>query len=132
MIMRGLTALVTPVLALHVMVAPASAAPASTEPAPRPLSGRYALDLPACRAGDNFLTLGPDRLDLPVFSCQGLTFTPETAAGDRVLWSVSARRCEGEEGAPGPRRFRIEANGATLRILWPDGTKSAPLRRCGR
>ncbi len=127
MIMRGLTAFAAPVLALHVMAAPASA-----EQAPRPLSGRYALDLPACRAGDNFLTLGPDRLDLPVFSCQGLTFTPETAAGDRVLWSVSARRCEGEEGAPGPRRFRIEASGATLRILWPDGTKSAPLRRCGR
>lgn len=110
----------------------ASPAFAASEAAPRPQAGRYALHAEACKASDIFMTLAEDRLDLPVFSCTGLSFKPVSAGGDRAMWEVAGKRCEGEEGKPGPQRFRIEAMGTALRIHWADGSKSAPLRRCGR
>lgn len=110
-----------------------SPAKAAGDQAPRPPAGRYALHAEACKANDIFMTLGQDRLDLPVFSCTGLEFKPAGAGpGDRALWDALGRRCQGEESAAGPQRFRIEASGTTLRIHWKDGSKSAPLARCGR
>ena len=99
---------------------------------PRPLPGRYALHAEACAAKDIFLALNADRIDLPGFSCTGLTFKAEKSSGDRALWAVAGQHCVGEEGAPVPRRFRLEARGTSLRVLWPDGALSAPLMRCGR
>ena len=102
-------------------------------PPPRPLEGRYALHAEACKANDIFLAFRGDRMDLPVFSCTGLKFTPRSAGpGDIALWDVAAGHCAGEEGKPGPQRFALESRGTSLRILWPNGEKSAPLRRCGR
>lgn len=107
---------------------------AAAQPAPAPQPGRYALSLAECRAGDIFLTLGKDRLDLPVMSCMGLAFTPEPAGGgDVARWQVAARQCNAEGGGkPGPQRFRLEARGTSLQILWADGTKSARMARCSR
>lgn len=101
-------------------------------PDARPPGGRYALHREACAAKDIFLTLKDDRLDLPVFSCTGLTFTPRgRGPGDSASWVVSAKRCEGEEGKPGPQKFVIEMRGTSMRILWANGDRSAPLQRCG-
>ncbi|HRE20881.1 MAG TPA: hypothetical protein PKW21_07595 [Rhabdaerophilum sp.] len=98
----------------------------------RPPGGRYALHREACAANDIFLTLKGDRLDLPVFSCTGLTFTARGAGGgDAAAWNVAAKRCEGEEGKPGPQKFAIEMRGTSMRILWANGDRSAPLQRCG-
>ncbi|MCZ8185271.1 MAG: hypothetical protein O9308_02735 [Beijerinckiaceae bacterium] len=108
--------------------------PALGQTAPAPAPGRYALTQAECRSGEIFLTLAKDRLDLPVLSCTGLAFTPEASGGgDRERWSVSAKACtaEGEE-KPAPKRFRLEARGTALRILWADGTNSAWMARCGR
>ena len=109
-------------------------APALGQSAPAPQPGRYAITLAECRSGEIFLTLAKDRLDLPVLSCTGLAFTPEApGGGDLARWSVSARTCTAEgEDKPAPKRFRIEARGTALRILWADGTKSAWMARCGR
>ncbi len=102
-------------------------------PDARPIGGRYALHREACAANDIFLTLKGDRLDLPVFSCTGLAFKPRTGgSGDSASWAVSAKRCEGEEGKPGPQKFAIEMRGTSMRILWPNGDKSALLIRCGQ
>lgn len=119
--------------ALHrLLLLPLLATPAWAQEA-RPLEGRYALHREACAANDIFLTLRGDRMDLPVFSCTGLSVTPRKAAGgDRAVWDVTGTRCEGEEGQPGPQRFALEARGTALRILWPNGDKSAPLLRCGK
>lgn len=106
---------------------------AAGEQAPRPPAGRYALHAEACKANDIFMTLAADKLDLPVFSCTGLDFRPAgSGPGDRAIWDVTGKRCQGEENATGPQRFRIEASGTALRIHWKDGSKSAPLARCGR
>lgn len=105
---------------------------AASEPAARPSNGRFALHAEACKANDIFLTLKDDRIDLPVFSCTGLAFKPVSARGDTAVWDVAAKHCEGEEGKPGPQRFKLEAKGTSLRILWSDGAKSAPLIRCGK
>lgn len=102
-------------------------------PGPRPLEGRYALHAEACKANDTFLTFRGDRMDLPVFSCTGLKFVPRKAGpGDGALWDVVARHCAGEESKPGPQKFALESRGTSLRIFWPNGEKSAPLKRCGR
>lgn len=115
-------------LALPFFVLPAVAQQAEK----RPLEGRYALHREACAANDIFLLLKGDHMDLPVFSCTGLTFTARKAGtGDRAIWDVAGKRCEGEEGKPGPQRFALEARGTSLRILWSNGEKSAPLMRCG-
>ncbi len=107
---------------------------AAAQPAPAPQPGRYALSLAECRAGDIFLTLGKDRLDLPVMSCTGLAFTAEAAGGgDVARWLVAAKQCNAEGGGkPGPQRFHLEARGTSLQILWADGTKSARMTRCSR
>lgn len=118
---------------LSLLVVVAALAPAQAEPSPAPMPGRYALARTECQAGQTFLTLAKDRLNLPVMSCTGLSFQPETAGpGDRAGWHVAAKRCVAEgEGKPGPRRFRIEAQGTALRIHWADGTRSALMARCG-
>lgn len=115
-----------------VLALAASPVLAAGEQAPRPLAGRYALHREACKANDIFMTLSADKIDLPVFSCMGLTFKPAgSGPGDRATWDVAGRRCQGEESAPGPQRFRLEATGTTVRIHWKDRSKSAPLHRCG-
>lgn len=116
------------VLALPFLILPATAQQAEK----RPLEGRYALHREACAANDIFLKLKGDHIDLPVFSCTGLAFRPRKAGpGDSAIWDVSGKRCEGEGGKPGPQRFALEARGTSLRILWPNGDRSAPLMRCG-
>lgn len=115
-------------LLLSLLAAPALA----QQPAARPLEGRYALHREACAANDIFLTFRGDRMDLPVFSCEGLSFKPRKSAGDSAIWDVTAKRCEGEEGQPGPQKFALQAQGTSLRILWSNGDKSAPLLRCGK
>lgn len=118
---------------MRALLLPLLAAPAlAQQPAPRPLEGRYALHREACAANDNFLTFRGDTMDLPVFSCTGMSFKPRKGAGDSAIWDVAANRCEGEEGQPGPRTFALQAQGTSLRILWPNGDKSAPLMRCGK
>lgn len=112
---------------------PLVAAPAfAQQPDARPQEGRYALHREACAAKDIFLTLRGDKMDLPVFSCEGLSFKPRKSVGDSTTWDVAAKRCEGEEGQPGPQKFALQARGTSLRILWPNGDKSAPLMRCGK
>lgn len=117
------------VLTLLALSAPAIAAGGQ---APVPQPGRYALDAAACKANDIFLTLTADRLDLPVFSCIGLEYDQQSVRGDTAIWAVRGRKCQGEQAArPGPQRFRIEAQGTSLQILWPNGERSARMLRCG-
>lgn len=115
------------------LILPLLAAPAlAQQPSARPLEGRYALHREACAANDIFLTLRGDKMDLPVFSCTGLSFKARKGAGDSAIWDVAAQRCEGEESTPGPQKFALQAQGSALRILWANGDKSAPLQRCGK
>ncbi|MCA0399215.1 MAG: hypothetical protein LCH38_00190 [Proteobacteria bacterium] len=116
-------------LVLFLVTSPAMASGGAE---PRPPEGRYALHGQACKANDIFLTLKGDRMDLPVFSCQGLGFKVIETRGDGALWAVKGKRCQGEEAPPGPQDFKLEARGTSLRILWADGSRSAPLMRCGR
>jgi hypothetical protein len=98
---------------------------------PKPPEGRYALDAPSCRIKDYFLTLTKDRLDLPVFSCVGLSFNQTRSSGGTTTWQVDGKRCHGEHaGTPGPKRFQFEAGATSLRIFWPDGSRSAAFVKC--
>jgi hypothetical protein len=98
---------------------------------PKPPEGRYALDASSCRIKDYFVTLTKDRLDLPVFSCIGLSYNQTGASGGTVRWQVDGRRCQGEHaGTPGPKRFQFESSATSLRIFWPDGSRSAAFVKC--
>lgn len=97
----------------------------------RPPEGRYALDAASCRIKDYFVTLTKDRLDLPVFSCIGLSYNQTRASGGVTAWQVDGKRCQGEHaGTPGPKRFQIESSATSLRIFWPDGSRSAAFLKC--
>lgn len=97
----------------------------------KPPEGRYALDAPSCRIKDYFLTLTKDRLDLPVFSCVGLSFNQTRSSGGTTTWQVDGKRCQGEHaGTPGPKRFQLESSATNLRIFWPDGSRSAAFLKC--
>ena len=112
----------------------ALAAPALSQVSVRqtkPPEGRYALDASSCRIKDYFLTLTKDRLDLPVFSCVGLSFNQTRSSGGTATWQVDGKRCQGEHaGTPGPKRFQFEAGATSLRIFWPDGSRSAAFVKC--
>lgn len=98
---------------------------------PRPPEGRYALDAQSCRIKDYFVTLTKDRLDLPVFSCIGLSYNQTRSSGGVTGWQVDGKRCQGEHaGSPGPKRFQLESSATSLRIFWPDGSRSAAFVKC--
>jgi hypothetical protein len=108
-----------------------AAAQGSAAP-PKPPEGRYALDAASCRIKDYFVTLTKDRLDLPVFSCIGLSYNQTRNSGGLITWQVDGRRCQGEHaGSPGPKRFGFESSATSLRIFWPDGSRSAAFVKCG-
>lgn len=119
---------------LFALLSLALAAPAFAQASvrqPRPPEGRYALDAASCRAKDYFATLTKDRLDLPVFSCVGLSFSQTRASGGVSAWQVDGKRCQGEHaGSPGPKRFQMESSDTVLRIFWPDGSRSAAFLKC--
>ncbi|MGL5446835.1 MAG: hypothetical protein ACRDBL_05960 [Rhabdaerophilum sp.] len=98
---------------------------------PKPPEGRYALDAASCRGKDFFATLTKDRLDLPVFSCVGLSFRQTRSSGGVTAWQVDGKRCQGEHaGTPGPKRFSLESSATNLRIFWPDGSRGAVFLKC--
>jgi hypothetical protein len=119
---------------LAVLLGLALAAPAAAQGSaapPKPPEGRYALDAASCRIKDYFVTLTKDRLDLPVFSCIGLSYNQTRHSGGVTAWQVDGRRCQGEHaGSPGPKRFQLESSATSLRIFWPDGSRSAAFLKC--
>jgi hypothetical protein len=116
----------TRALLLALMTAPAAAGSLdSLSPA-----GRYALSPADCTGGEIFATLTETTLALPTYACTGVDYDQAENKGGRALYAVTAKSCAGEEGRPKPDKFSLVAEGASLRILWRDGTKSALLTRC--
>lgn len=96
------------------------------------LDGRYAQDARARKAQDFFVTITGDSVVLPAFSCEGVAFDQIENKGGRAVYKVSAASCVDEESTkPRKESFTLVRDGAGLRILWRDGTKSAVFKRCG-
>ena len=96
------------------------------------LSGRYGLDAAACKAKDYFATLTETSIDLPTYSCTGVSFDQVEARGGTETYQVTATACTGEMAAKGKSdRFLIVRSKGTIRIHWGDGTRGAELLRCG-
>jgi hypothetical protein len=93
--------------------------------------GHYALGNAACKAKDYFATLTETTLDLPTYSCTGVSYDQTESRGGHVNYHVTAKSCAGEEtGQPRADAFALAIEGDALQILWRDGTKSAKLARC--
>ena len=93
--------------------------------------GRYALAEAGCKAKDYFATLTETTLDLPTYSCKGVSYDQTESKGGQATYQVTAKACAGEEmGKPRADAFALTIEGDVLQILWRDGTKSAKLARC--
>ena len=95
------------------------------------LVGRYGANKSACAARDYFATVKANSIDLPVFSCTGVTFDQTEAKGGTETYTANARRCTGEGEVSGkPQVFRVVRRQGTIQFLWADGTRSGTLVKC--